>query len=353
MKAALIGFTRNSERLMKELKTGLSDKGIACEAWVKRKGVSEEEAGAEGICLFSESLSEWTRRQFQDQDALIFVGAAGICVRAIAPFVRSKKTDPAVIVVDEQGKHAISLLSGHIGGANALTLLAAEILGAEPVITTATDLHGKFAVDAFAARRGMYLDSMPLAKEIAAALVSDTRVGMYSAFPVLGPIPEELDTESPQELGFAVDVKKSSPFDRTLHLVPRAVALGIGCRKGTDGEALKSFVKEELERYGIFPESVCGVASVDLKKDEAGIHALAESLGAPFRVYTPEELERAESEDGFTESDFVRKVAGVGNVCERSALLLAGTHQLLIRKTARNGMTLAAAMTDYTLCMEE
>lgn len=176
---------------------------------------------------------------------------------------------------------------------------------------------------------------------------------MYSAFPVLGGIPEELDLNGKEDLGFAVDIRRSRPFERTLHLVPRAVALGVGCKKGTDGEALKGFVREELERREIFPESICAVASIELKKDEAGLHALAEDLGVPFHVYTAEELEQAESEDGFTESGFVKNVTGVGNVCERSALRLAGTRRLLIRKTAGNGMTLAAALTDYTLCMEE
>ena len=353
MKTALIGFTKNSGTIMQKLRKGFGEQGISCEVWLKRKGVSREEAEAEGICLLNDSLTSWTGRQFQEKDALIFVGATGICVRSIAPYVRSKKTDPAVIVVDEQGRHAISLLSGHIGGANALTLLAAGILGADPVITTATDLHGKFAVDAFAAGRDMYLDSMPMAKEIVAALVEGRRVGMYSAFPVLGGIPEELDLNGKEDLGFAVDIRRSRPFERTLHLVPRAVALGVGCKKGTDGEALKGFVREELERREIFPESICAVASIELKKDEAGLHALAEDLGVPFHVYTAEELEQAESEDGFTESGFVKNVTGVGNVCERSALRLAGTRRLLIRKTAGNGMTLAAALTDYTLCMEE
>ena len=353
MKAALIGFTENSEKLMQVLRAGLEEQGICCEAWLKRKGIRPEDAAEKGLFLLTESLAAWTERQFREKDALVFFGAAGICVRAVAPYVCSKTSDPAVIVIDEQGRHAVSLLSGHIGGANALTLLAAKILGAEPVITTATDLNGRFAVDAFAARRGMHLDSMALAKEIAARLVRGERAGMYSAFPVAGRIPEELDTEGIKDLGFAVDVRRSRPFARTLHLVPRAVALGIGCRRGTGAAQLKDFVMEELGRQEIFPESVCGIASIDLKKEEEGIRMLAADLHVPFTVYTAEELEGAVSEDGFSESGFVRQVTGVGNVCERSALLLAGARRLLIRKTARDGMTLAAALTDYTLCMEE
>lgn len=272
-------------------------------------------------------------------------------------------------MVDEQGRHAISLLSGHIGGANALTLLVSEWIGAEPVITTATDLHGKFAVDAFAARRDLYIDSMPLAKEIAAALVEDKKVGICSAFPVLGTVPAELtqvenlygvesdgtkaEKQNLLPLGFSITYRKNRPFPHTLHLVPKTVVLGIGCKRGTEAESIRALIRETLEQNQIFKESICLIASIDLKKDEEGIRICAEELGVPFVTWSAEELEQVRSEDGFTESAFVRSVAGVGNVCERSALKGAGTSRLLIRKTAHNGVTVAAAVKDYTVCMED
>ena len=177
MKAEIISFTDHGAVLAQRLTEGLSRQGICCEAWVKKK----DAVLLEGVQVLAASLKEWTKKQFAEADALIFIGAAGIAVRSIAGFVQSKKTDPAVLVADEQGKHVISLLSGHIGGANAMTRLAAGILGADPVITTATDLHGKFAVDVFAARRGLFMDSMAYAREIAAELVAGRRVGMRSA----------------------------------------------------------------------------------------------------------------------------------------------------------------------------
>ena len=103
----------------------------------------------------------------------------------------------------------------------------------------------------------------------------------------------------------------------------------------------------------MYPESICRIASIDLKKEEKGLLALADSLGVPFETYTSEELEQAESEDGFSESDFVRSVTGVGNVCERAALKGAKGKRLLIRKTAQSGVTVAAAVMDYTVCMED
>lgn len=353
MRAGIISFTEHGAMLADKIAAGLTSKGIGCESWLKKK--NRAPGLPEKIRILSGSLSEWTREQFDRCDVLIFIGAAGIAVRSIAPFIKSKKTDPAVIVLDEQGRHAISLLSGHIGGANAMALLVAELTGAEPVITTATDLNGKFAVDAFAARRGMYMDSMPAAKEIAAELVAGKKVGMRSAFPIFGPVPEELIQEKEElpEVGFSIDIYKNMPFLRTLHLVPKVLVLGIGCKRGTEAERIRALVQETLESYGIFKESVERIVSIDLKKEETGILMLADSMSVPFETYTADELKQVESEEGFTESDFVRSVTGVGNVCERAALLGAGAKRLLIPKTAREGVTVAAAVRDYTVCMED
>lgn len=349
MKTAIISFTDHGALLARRLAEELPGKDIFCRAWIKKK----DAVPLDHVTVLTASLKDWTGEQFLKADVLIFIGAAGIAVRSIAPFVKSKKTDPAVLVIDEQGKHAISLLSGHIGGANAMTQLVAEILEAEPVITTATDLHGKFAVDTFAAGRGLYMDSMSYAKEIAAELVAGKRVGMRSAWPVFGPVPKELDREGTPSVGFAVDVRAVQPFTHTLHLVPRITVLGIGCKKDTDAAYLKNTVIKVLEEHHVYPESICRIASIDLKKEEKGLLALADSLGVPFETYTSEELEQAESEDGFSESDFVRSVTGVGNVCERAALKGAKGKRLLIRKTAQSGVTVAAAVMDYTVCMED
>jgi cobalt-precorrin 5A hydrolase len=351
MRTAIIAFTNHGADMAKTLTDGLAGHGYACRAWVKMK--NPDQSLPEQVERMNGSLGEWTGERFQDSDVLIFIGAVGIAVRSIAPYIKSKKTDPAVIVLDEQGRHAISLLSGHIGGANACTLLVAELTGAEPVITTATDLNGKFAVDAFAARRNLYLDSMPIAKEIAAELVAGRKVGMRSSIPVMGKIPEELDTKGTPEVGFSIGIRKEYPFTRTLHLIPKMVVLGIGCRKGAGQAQIEALVSETLEEYGIYKESVERIVSIDLKKEEAGIQGFSKALGVPFETYTADELKLAESENGFTESDFVRSVTGVSNVCERAALLGAGTTKLLIPKTAQNGVTVAAAVREYTICMEE
>lgn len=356
--AGIISFTRRGAYLASELAKGLSAHGIQCTVQVKKKDPADIPAG---VRIWEESLAEWTKEHFSSDGALIFVGAAGIAVRSIAPHVASKKTDPAVLVIDEWGRHVIPLLSGHIGGANELARLAAELTGAVPVITTATDLNEKFAVDVFASKRGMYIDSMPIAKEIAARLAAGEQAGFESAFPVSGEIPQELilwsgkKAGSAPKTGFLIDIcrRTTSPFARTLYLVPRAVALGIGCRKETPAERIEAFVREVFEEHGVFLQSVERIASIDLKKEETGILSLAAAMKVPFETYTAEELEKAESERGFAESEFVKAVTGIGNVCERAALLGAGARRLLIPKTAREGITLAAAVRDYTVCMED
>lgn len=148
MKIALISFTKAGAETCGKIKTGLSDLGHFCEAFGKDSFAAEA-----GLIPLRDGLDYWTAEAFKSRDALVFIGACGIAVRAIAPYIQSKAKDPAVVVMDEKGKYAISLLSGHLGGANDLTREIAKIVSAEPVITTATDLNAKFAVDNFAKKK--------------------------------------------------------------------------------------------------------------------------------------------------------------------------------------------------------
>ena len=139
----------------------------------------------------SVSTSQWAGEQFQaGKEGVIFVGACGIAVRSIAPYIAGKKTDPAVLVIDECGKFVIALLSGHLGGANELALRCAGYLKAVPVVTTATDLHSRFAVDVFAKKNGCAIFHMKAAKEASAALLAGESIGFYSEFPWDGELPE-------------------------------------------------------------------------------------------------------------------------------------------------------------------
>ena len=281
------------------------------------------------------SLAGWTAQMWGEKDALIFVGACGIAVRAIAPHVRDKFTDPAVVSVDEAGRFVIPLLSGHVGGANELALRVAALTGGQAAISTATDVNGIFAVDGWARERDMVITDRTLAKEISASLLEGKPVGFASDFS--HPCPQGL-TEKPAELGVWVTWKTGSgPFARTLRLVPRGLILGIGCRRGTPQAAIEEAVTAALTGYE--PAAVERVATIDLKKDEPGLLAFCAAHHLPLSVYPAAELAAVEGE--FTPSDFVKGVTGVDNVCERAAARAGGT--ILVPKQAKNGVTVAVA----------
>ena len=280
---------------------------------------------------FTGPLFAWT-------DAMVFVGAAGIAVRSIAPYVKDKRTDPAVLSVDELGRFVIPLLSGHIGGANALAEKLAEALGAVPVVTTATDINGRFSVDAWAARQGLAITDMGAAKKVSAAIL-EGNVPLCCDFPIAGELPPGTQPGESGQVGICISWRNRKPFAETLLLVPPVLHLGLGCRRGTPAEKIREAVEQVLAEEGIHPKAVKCAASIDLKKDEPGLLACCAERGWPIAFYSAGEL--AALEGDFTPSERVLRVTGVDNVCERAAMMGAG--RLIVRKTARNGVTVALA----------
>lgn len=302
-------------------------------------------------------LKEWTRRRFADCEAICFVGACGIAVRSIAPFIKSKKTDPAVLTVDECGRYVIALLSGHLGGANELAKETAKLLGADAIVTTATDLHGKFAVDVFAKKNGCAIFPMTAAKAFSAALLAEESVGFYSDFPWEGDLPEGvvlIREEAPSKnpaIGAAVTVRKDCrPFAQTVYLVPKIVAVGLGCKKGKGMEAIKRCAEKAVQQAGIWPQALGCAASICLKAEEEGILQWCESAGLPYETYTEEELSAVPGE--FSSSEFVRGITGVDSVCERSAAKAGNSGRLIQKKTAEDGVTCALALPDWRVRFE-
>ncbi len=275
---------------------------------------------------------------FRRSDAMIFVGAAGIAVREIAPHVRSKQTDPAVVSLDELGTFVIPLLSGHIGGANALAVRLAEAIGATPAVTTATDVNRRFSVDTWATEQGLRIGSMAAAKAVSAAIL-ERDVPLLTDLPVTTPLAPGLVRGDSGSVGIYIGWEKREPFETTLRLVPRILHLGLGCRRGIEEAAVREAVERVLEAQDIDPAAIRCAASIDLKKDERGLLDYCEAMGWPLEFYPAETL-RAVPGD-FTPSAFVQKVTGVDNVCERSALL--GAERLIVKKTALNGVTVALA----------
>ena len=301
------------------------------------------------------ALSEAVARVFQKAQALIFIGACGIAVRGIAPFIKSKTTDPAVLVLDENGTWVISLLSGHIGGANALTCTVAALLDAQPVITTATDLQGVFAVDLWATARSLVIGSMEKAKTLSARLLAGEEIPVQSDYPVTGPLPQglkEVSQDSNAAFGMTITIfTKPETRREWLRLIPRSVYLGIGCRKGTPLHTLDRTITAALDARHIDLRSIAGVGTIDLKKDEPGLAALCEEKGWPLHSYSAEQLMRVPGD--FTGSPFVEAVTGADNVCERAAVMASDCGNLLFGKYAGEGVTVAGAEKPPVLCFEE
>lgn len=339
MKLALTAFTRRGMELAEELADRLNGQGYQC-----RLSLPERLALSEGREGYS-SLSAWTGERFADAQGLIFVGACGIAVRAIAPYLKDKLTDPAVVSVDEGGHFTVPLVSGHVGGANDLARQVAFLTGGTAVISTATDVNGRFAVDQWAARQGMTISDRVLAKRISSALLAGQPVGFYSSFPVEGTLPEGISEGTP-DLGFAVALDQSvSPFRQTLWLCPKLLRLGIGCRRGVGEDVIAAAVDRVLTEAGLPAEGVKEVATIDRKADEAGLLAFCQTRGLPLSAYSAEELRAVPGT--FTASSFVAGTVGIENVCERAAVLAGGT--LVVPKQAGGGVTVAVACLPYTV----
>ena len=228
-----------------------------------------------------------------------------------------------------------------------------------PVVTTATDLHSRFAVDVFAKKNGCAIFHMKAAKEASAALLAGEKIGFYSEFPWEGDLPDglmlcgkdgipsvtgQMDESAGEvpETGIAVTLHRGClPFSNTVHVVPPVAVLGMGCRKGKDAASIQSAAIECLQEADLYKEALHSIASIDLKKEEPGLLSLAESWHLLFETFTEEELKTVKGE--FTPSKFVKKITGVDNVCERSAVLASGQGTLIRKKTGRDGVTTALA----------
>jgi len=302
--------------------------------------IAAEVGGEASRCGEEGSLARWTEEQVSQAEALVFVGAAGIAVRAMAPHVRSKASDPAVLVVDETGRYVIPILSGHLGGANALARQIAASIGGQAVITTATDLNGVFSVDLWARAQNCTVLEPQRIRTVSAPLLAGETVAFESDYPVSGTVPDGLTPG--KNGGFSVSLFPAG--DSRLHLVPRIVSLGVGCKKDTPREDIEAAFSRLLANSGLCPASVVQVCTIRQKGSEPGLLAFCDGHGWPLRTFSAQEL--ADLPGRFSSSDFVAQTVGVDNVCERSAVLGSGG-TLLIPKQAGGGVTLAAAAAPY------
>ena len=350
----------------------------------KGKNTAEKIASElENVDVFFQKrgIKELTGELFNKYECIIFVSACGIAVRCISPFLKSKFEDPAVLVVDDNGNNVISLLSGHIGGANEITLKIADVLEANPVITTSTDTNKKGALDVIVSKIGGYVENLrESAKLVNSYLVDDKRVGIYfdsdyesekdslnlSGFEL---IDEKTEIDAIVKLDALVSVtdklrcwvdevidkmyeyvdKIDENIDKLdkhnlekanlsyIKLVPRRIALGMGCRKNTETEKM-------IEEFSIFsalnnihPAAIVKTGSLIIKKDEKCMIDLSKALCAEFNLFDVDEI--CTCDYMFDKSEFVKKNTGVYSVAQPSAYLLSGN--VISDKYKNNGTTFA------------
>ena len=324
MKTAIISVTKQGDAIAEEIKKSLA------------------------IDIFSKNTTEdfdiylISKQCMKNYSAIIYIASTGIAVRSIASYIRSKDVDPAVIVIDCTGRYVISLLSGHLGGANELALKLGELIGARPIITTASDNMGFIAPDMIAKSFGLEIEDLKNAKAIAAMLVAGKKVGFIDDTGEIdcpkGYEITYLENSSNYEGIVYISNKEIVDFPSTivLKLIRKNIILGIGCRKDYDSSKMREAVYKTLKQYNIDKRAIKCISTVEVKKDEEAIINLSASLKCGLEIWGIHEIQRIQHK--YVGSDFVEKTIGVRAVCEPCTELSSGT--LLSEKICMDGMTL-------------
>ena len=317
MKLIIISFTRQGNEKSRILKEKMEEQGYTCESYAPAKFAGD----GEDLNPLPEDIRGWIGTLW-GECGFLFIGAAGIAVRMTAPWVKDKFTDSPVLVMDEKAGYVIPLLSGHVGGAVEIARDVSDCVGAVTVVTTATDVQGKFAVDVFAKKNDLVITDRVLAKKISAAV---------------------LEGEYPYRIEIAQHVSENNDGEngQCLTLLQKNVIVGIGCRKNCKKEKLEAGLDEILSKNRLRREQIRAVVSIDLKKEEPGLVELCRELKVPFLTYTKEEL--LEIEEVSSRSEFVAQVTGVDNVCERAVKRYMSDKQgmILQEKVCLDEMTVA------------
>ena len=284
----------------------------------------------------------------------VFIAAAGIVVRAVSPHLKSKDRDPAVIVLDQEGKYVVSLLSGHLGGANDLARKVAGITGGQPVITTATDTAGLPSMDLLAKEKGLAIFNLEAVKSVNMALLMGETIQIFDPEDHLGlnhsglagcAVVRVLHEEQWQDEIPGVWVtwknEKSESLANRLILHPRSLVAGVGCNRGTASREILDHIMATFRTNGLAPQSLKCLTTIEAKRDEAGLLAAARELGVPLFFFTPSEINTVQVPHP---SDVVRNHMGVSSVCEATALLKSNRNRLLVPKTKSPNVTLAVAL---------
>ncbi|MBU5336117.1 cobalt-precorrin 5A hydrolase [Intestinibacter bartlettii] len=313
---------------------------------------------SENIIRVEQKLRDFVPTIFNKYKFIVFIMATGIVVRTIAPLIQSKFKDPAVIVTDERGTNIISLLSGHMGGANEMTLYISHLIDSNPVITTATDVNNKSSLDMIAKNLNGYIENFrDNVLKVNSMIVNNKPVGLFidenydintSGFTILKykDIIKLNNIENNEELNniekiVVISDKQNLDFksEKIIKLVPRDIVLGVGCKKNIDSQHMKESLKEFLQINNIDINSIKAIGSIEVKKEEQAIIDLANYLDVPFETFTVEEISQVDYL--YSKSEWVKKNVGVYSVAEPCAHLLSKGN-LIIEKQKFNGITFSA-----------
>lgn len=352
MRLSIISFTEKGGLLSEKLAEAFRQSD--CVLYTKCSLYRNRE---QGVQFVAKEIGEWAGEQMKEKNALLFIGACGIAVRAIAPHITDKLHDSPVLVMDEKGQYIIPLLAGHVGGANELAAAIAKKTGAVPVITTATDINHQFAVDLFAGKNGLGIENKEGIAKVSAKVLAGKSITMAVENGHLEDrtkLPEgvRLAEYPPLQRVDIVVTSEDKSFETAVLLRAKEYVLGVGCRKGKEADKIQAFLTAHLQKAGISSSRIFGMASIDVKKEEPGLLAFCRKAGISFLTYTAEELRAVEGE--FHRSEFVREKVLVDNVCERAALKMSGAGgRLVYEKHAEDGMTIAIAKREWRVSFDE
>ena len=302
-------------------------------------------------------------KKFQKYSGHIFIMSTGIVVRVIAPLIKHKTEDPAVVVVDDRGQHVISLLSGHLGGANELTRQIADIIGGRPVITTATDINQLPAIDVLAQEKKLKIENPAAIKTVNMAILKGEKIYVHDPLNLLQNSLPKVEPRILQGMNkhleknrqlfgniykagvFIDDIRLDLPSS-TLVLRPASLVAGIGCNRNTAAAEIKSLLEEVLTNAGLSLLSLKGLASIDVKSDEEGLIELSRQFDLPLVFFKRQELNQVINIEN--PSAVVEKHVGVKSVCEAAAILAARNGTLIVPKQKTKNVTVAIARIDFS-----
>ncbi len=394
---SIISFTEKGAHLSLRLLDMLNEAGESASVYTKCSKYRDGSINKRLRYVYC-GTDEWAKLQMSAKNEILFIGACGIAVRAIAPWVTNKLYDSPVLVMDEMGTYVIPILSGHVGGANEIAVKIAELAGAEPVITTATDLNKSFAVDIFARKNHLYIENKDGIAKVSSKVLRGEKISIAVESTEYGISENETEevenvklqtktsatrksggeTEShhykqiryeqlrhdsrftnqieivdfpPKQPVDVIITSQKQDYGASLILRPKEYVLGMGCKRDKEPEKIAEYIDQTLTELGLSKNQVYAICSIDKKQDEAGFLQWSSLERIPFITYSAEELEAVTGD--FEVSEFVKSQVGVDNVCERAALRGCGINgKLVYRKHAYDGMTIAVAKRDWRVSFD-